>query len=96
MLFTYRVKRPREIPAVTHVDGSARVQTVAEDENPRFYKLLKAFHRVTGVPVLVNTSFNVRGEPIVCTPVEAYDCFLKTDIDVLVLDRFMVRKREER
>ena len=92
MLFTYRVKRPREIPAVTHVDGSARVQTVAEEENPRFYELLKTFQRVSGVPVLVNTSFNVRGEPIVCTPVEAYDCFLKTDIDVLVLDRFMIRK----
>lgn len=96
MLFTYRVKRPDEIPAVTHVDGSARIQTVAEDENPRFYRLLKAFQRASGVPVLVNTSFNVRGEPIVCTPVDAYDCFMKTDIDVLVLDRFMIRKREDR
>ncbi len=95
MLFTYPVKRPQDIPAVTHVDGSSRVQTVAEEENPRFYKLLKAFQHVAGVPVLINTSFNLRGEPIVCTPVEAYDSFMKTDIDVLVLDRFIIKKRED-
>ncbi len=80
------------IPAVTHVDGSARIQTVTEHQNPRFYRLLRAFERETGCPVLVNTSFNVRGEPIVCTPEDAYRCFVHTDMDVLVMDRFLVRK----
>jgi carbamoyltransferase len=80
------------IPAVTHVDYSARVQTVDEGRNPRFYRLLKAFHRLTGCPVLVNTSFNVRGEPIVCTPQDAYRCFLATDMDALVLEDFVLRK----
>ncbi len=79
------------IPAVTHVDGSARVQTVGP-ENPRFRKLLEAFDRLTGCPVLINTSFNVRGEPIVCAPSEAYRCFLKTKMDVLVLGSFFLEK----
>ncbi|HEX4781041.1 MAG TPA: carbamoyltransferase [Usitatibacter sp.] len=73
-----------DIPAVTHVDYSARVQTVHEDTNPRFHKLLVEFKRLTGVGVLVNTSFNVRGEPIVCTPLDAFRCFLGTDLDLLV------------
>ncbi len=82
------------IPAVTHVDYSARVQTVDEDRNPRFYRLLNTFHELTGCPVLVNTSFNVRGEPIVCTPEDAYRCFLATDMDVLVLEDVVVYKRQ--
>jgi carbamoyltransferase len=81
-----------EIPAVTHVDYSARIQTVDEARNPRFYRLLEAFDRLTGCPVLVNTSFNVRGEPIVCTPEDAYRCFLATDMDVLVLEDVVVAK----
>ena len=81
-----------EIPAVTHVDYSARLQTVDEARNPRFYRLLEAFDRLTGCPVLVNTSFNVRGEPIVCTPEDAYRCFLATDMDVLVLEDVVVVK----
>ena len=81
------------IPAVTHVDYSARVQTVDEDRNPRFHRLLEAFHRLTGCPVLVNTSFNVRGEPIVCTPEDAYRCFLATDMDALVLEDIVRRSR---
>jgi carbamoyltransferase len=81
-----------EIPAVTHVDYSARVQTVDEQRNPRFYRLLEAFDQVTGCPVLVNTSFNVRGEPIVCTPEDAYRCFLATDMDALVLEDVLVSK----
>jgi carbamoyltransferase len=80
------------IPAVTHVDYSARVQTVDEERSPRFYRLLKAFHGLTGCPVLVNTSFNVRGEPIVCTPQEAYRCFLATDMDMLVLEDCVLDK----
>jgi carbamoyltransferase len=82
------------IPAVTHVDYSARVQTVDEERNPRFHRLLQAFHRLTGCPVLVNTSFNVRGEPIVCTPEDAYRCFLATDMDVLVLEDCVLHKDE--
>ena len=81
-----------EIPAVTHVDYSARLQTVDEVRNPRLYRLLEAFDRLTGCPVLVNTSFNVRGEPIVCTPEDAYRCFLATDMDALVLEDVVVVK----
>jgi carbamoyltransferase len=81
-----------EIPAVTHVDFSARIQTVDEERNPRFYHLLDAYHRLTGCPVLVNTSFNVRGEPIVCTPEDAYRCFLATDMDALVLEDVVIAK----
>jgi carbamoyltransferase len=81
-----------EIPAVTHVDFSARLQTVDEERNPRFYRLLEAFDRLTGCPVLVNTSFNVRGEPIVCTPEDAYRCFLATDMDALVLEDVLISK----
>jgi len=80
------------VPAITHVDYSARVQTVDETRNPRFHQLLTAFHRLTGCPVLVNTSFNVRGEPIVCTPEEAYRSFLATDMDALVLEDVVLRK----
>ncbi|MCX6904141.1 MAG: carbamoyltransferase [Verrucomicrobia bacterium] len=80
------------LPAITHVDYSARVQTVDEARHGRFYRLLKVFERQTGCAVLVNTSFNVRGEPIVCTPQEAFRCFLATDMDVLVLEDFVLRK----
>lgn len=80
------------IPAVTHVDDSARLQTVDEDRNPRFYRLLKAFRDRTGCPVLVNTSFNVRGEPIVHTPEEAYQCFLATEMDALAVGDFVIHK----
>ena len=83
-----------EIPAVTHVDSSARLQTVDAARNPRFHRLLEAFEARTGCPVLVNTSFNVRGEPIVCTPEEAYRCFLATDMDVLVMEDVLVVKTE--
>jgi carbamoyltransferase len=80
------------VPAITHVDYSARVQTVDEDRNPRFHRLLQAFYDLTGCPVLVNTSFNVRGEPIVCTPEDAYRCFLATEMDALVLEDMVLYK----
>jgi carbamoyltransferase len=83
-----------EIPAVTHVDYSARLQTVDEARNPRLHGLMTAFERLTGCPVLVNTSFNVRGEPIVCTPEDAYRCFLATDMDILVLEDVVIAKDE--
>jgi carbamoyltransferase len=82
------------IPAVTHVDFSARLQTVDRERNPRFHRLLSAFCRRTGCPILVNTSFNVRGEPIVRTPMEAYRCFRATEIDILVLENYVIRKIE--
>lgn len=81
-----------EIPAITHVDNSARLQTVHKDTNPRFHDLIKTFKEKTGVSVLINTSFNVRGEPIVCTPEDAYRCFMGTDMDVLVLGNYILLK----
>ncbi len=91
--FLERLKAPRStIPAVTHVDYSARVQTVSAEENPRFHQLLTEFERQTGCAVLVNTSFNVRGEPPVCTPEDAYRCFMRTGMDYLVLENFLVAK----
>jgi carbamoyltransferase len=84
-----------DIPAVTHIDYSARIQTVTRDTNPDYYDLIAAFDRLTGCPVVVNTSFNVRGEPIVCTPEDAYRCFMRTHIDYLVLGPFLLDKREQ-
>jgi carbamoyltransferase len=78
------------VPAITHVDYSARIQTVDRDRNPRFHKVMEAFYKLTGCPVLVNTSFNVRGEPIVCTPEDAYRCFSATNMDALVLEDFII------
>ena len=75
------------MPAITHVDYSARVQTVKKDNNKRYYDLISKFKEKTGCPVVVNTSFNVRGEPIVCTPDQAYKCFMRTEMDALVLQK---------
>ncbi len=83
------------IPAVTHVDYSARIQTVRRDTNPMYYDILQAFFHRTGCPVIVNTSFNVRGEPIVCTPEDAYRCFMRTDMDALVLETFILAKEDQ-
>ena len=84
-----------EVPAITHVDYSARVQTVDEERHGRLYKLMKAFEQKTGCPVLINTSFNVRGEPIVCSPEHAYRCFMATNMDVLVLENFVLFKEDQ-
>ena len=84
------------IPAVTHVDLSARVQTVKRDANPRFYDLIRRFGEITGDPVVINTSFNVRGEPIVCTPLDAFNCFNRTEMDVLAIGNFVVHKSKQR
>ena len=90
-----KLKVPRStIPAVTHVDGSARVQTVRRDDNPLYYEIIRAFDALTGCPVIVNTSFNVKDEPIVCTPEDAYRCFRKTQMDVLVLGSFVLTKEQ--
>jgi carbamoyltransferase len=84
-----------EIPAVTHVDYSARIQTVHADTNPRFHALISRFKSLTGCPVLVNTSFNVRGEPIVCTPEDAFRCFMGTEIEMLAIGNCILRKTEQ-
>ena len=84
-----------EIPAVTHVDYSARVQTVHADTNPRFYALIDCFEKITGCPVVINTSFNVRGEPIVCTPEDAYRCFMRTEMDYLVMENMLLAKADQ-
>ena len=84
-----------DIPAVTHVDYSARIQTVSAATNPRFHRLLSQFKALTGCPVLVNTSFNVRGEPIVCTPEDAFRCFMGNELDVLVVGNCVLRKSEQ-
>ncbi len=91
-----KVKQVRSVvPAITHVDNSARIQTVDAHRHGRFYKLLKAFESRTDCPLVINTSFNVRGEPIVCTPENAYECFMATNMDVLVLENFVLMKEEQ-
>jgi carbamoyltransferase len=84
-----------EVPAITHVDYSARVQTVDSERTPRYHRLITAFEKQTGCPVIINTSFNVRGEPIVCTPEDAYRCFMSTHMDVLVIDEFVLLKEDQ-
>jgi carbamoyltransferase len=84
-----------EIPAVTHVDYSARLQTVNRRDSPEFHAILSAFDELTGCPVVINTSFNVRGEPIVCTPEDAFRCFMGSDIEVLVVENCFLRKEDQ-
>jgi carbamoyltransferase len=87
--------RRSEIPAVTHVDYSARIQTVSRETNPLYWEIIEAFRKLTGCPVIVNTSFNVRGEPIVCTPADSYRCFMRTEMDYLVLESFVLSKTRQ-
>ena len=97
MLFTANVKEEKKkvIPAVTHVDGTSRHQTVNKKQNPRYYALLYEFYKLTGVPVLLNTSFNLRSEPIVLSPSDAYLCFMRSGLDYLVLENFLLDKKEQ-
>lgn len=94
MLFVHRVREEKaeRIPAVRHVDGTARIQTVNRGQHPAYYDLLQEFKKRTGVPVLVNTSFNTRGEPIVCTPRDAIECFWTSPFDALVINSFLLEK----
>ena len=87
--------RRSEIPAVTHVDFSARIQTVRRETNPLYWDIIEAFEKQTGCPIIVNTSFNVRGEPIVCTPEDSYRCFMRTEMDFLVLETCVLDKKEQ-
>jgi carbamoyltransferase len=84
-----------EIPAVTHVDYSARIQTIHKETNPKYHGLVSEFFKKTGCPVIVNTSFNVRGEPIVCTSEDSYKCFMRTEMDVLVIENYIFYKEEQ-
>ncbi|HLV02684.1 MAG TPA: carbamoyltransferase C-terminal domain-containing protein, partial [Acidobacteriota bacterium] len=91
-----RVSVPRSrVPAITHVDYSARIQTVDAVRHGRFYRLMRRFYELTGCPVIVNTSFNIRGEPIVCSPADAFECFMGTDMDCLVLENYLLMKEDQ-
>ena len=96
MLFVYPVKKDKRkvIPAVTHVNGSGRLQTITKQQNLKYYKVIKAFEKITKVPVLINTSFNIKGEPIVCSPEDAYRCMMGTGIDYLIMDNFFIAKKD--
>ena len=96
MLFVYPVKKDKRkiIPSVTHVDGSGRLQTISKEQNERYYSVIKEFEKLSGVPILINTSFNIRGEPIVCNPYNAYKCMMGTGIDYLVMDRFLIKRED--
>lgn len=96
MLMVYPIKKEwhKKIPAVTHVDGSGRLQTIRESQNPLYYNLIKEFGKLSGIPILINTSFNIRGEPIVCTPFDAYRCMMGTGIDTLVIDKFIINRED--
>jgi carbamoyltransferase len=85
-----------DVPAITHVDYSARIQTVTEDDNPLFYGVIEEFYKKTGCPMIVNTSFNVRGEPIVCKPEEAFKCFMRTEMDYLIMGSYLLDKKRQK
>jgi carbamoyltransferase len=93
---TEKLYFPRsDIPSVTHLDFSARVQTVHKDINPRYWNLINAFKKLTGYGILINTSFNVRGEPIVCSPLDAWRCFMNTGMDYLVMNNYILDKKDQ-
>jgi len=97
MLLVAPVRRDRQaLPAVTHVDGSARIQTISRDQDAQYHALISTFHRLTGVPVLINTSMNVRGEPMVCAPLDAWRCFMRTEMDVLVMGEWVLHKGDQK
>ena len=94
MLDRLKMKRS-DIPAVTHLDYSARLQTVNRKDKPDYHEIISEFEKLTGCAVIVNTSFNVRGEPIICTPQDAYRCFMRTEMDILVIEDFILFKEEQ-
>jgi len=94
MVYPVREKYRKIIPAVTHVDGSGRLQTIRRHQNPLYFDLIKEFGKISGVPILINTSFNIRGEPIVCTPYDAYKCMMGTGIDCLIMGKFLIKRED--
>ena len=96
MLMVAKIKQPEKIPAVTHVDGTGRLQSVSRDSNPLYYDLINEFYKITDVPVIINTSMNVMGEPIVNTPEQAYNMLKKTDMDYIVMGNNLISKHDSR
>ncbi len=98
MLLVYPIKKDKQklIPSVTHVNGSGRLQTIRKDQNPRYWGVIKDFEKLSGIPIIINTSFNVKGEPIVCTPYDAYRCMMGTGIDYLIIDEFLIDKEDNK
>ena len=98
MLMVYPIKKSiqKSIPAVTHVDGSGRLQTIRKEQNPLYYETIKEFGKLSGIPIVINTSFNIRGEPIVCTPYDAYRCMMGTGIDHLVMNKFLIKREDNK
>jgi len=96
MVYPVRKKWQRKIPSVTHVDGSGRLQVISRHQNPFYYDLIKEFGKISGIPILINTSFNIRGEPIVCTPYDAYKCMMGTGIDYLVMDKYLIKRMDNK
>ena len=94
MLFTMTVKKPESVPAITHIDKTARIQTVSKEDNPKYYELIEEFEKITGVPMVLNTSLNINGEPIVETPEDALRLLKNTDVDALVLGDKLIFKKE--
>jgi len=96
MLMVYPVKKEwaEKIPSVVHVDGSGRLQTIQKHQNPNYYDVIKEFGKLSGIPILINTSFNIRGEPIVCSPYDAYKCMMGTGIDMIVMDKFLIKRKD--
>jgi len=94
LVYPFKAKGIKEVPAVVHVDNTGRLQTVRRQDNAMYYDLIKSYGKKTGKPIIINTSFNVRGEPIVCTPEDAIQCFLHTDIEILVMDHFFITKKK--
>jgi carbamoyltransferase len=96
MLMDFPIKKEQQgkIPSATHVDGSGSVQTVGPTQNPLYYSLIKEFETLSGVPILINTPFNIKGDPIVCTPYDAYRCLMGTHIDYLIMDKFMIKRED--
>jgi len=94
MVYPIKKEWHKKIPSVTHVDGSGRLQTIKKHRNPLYYNLIKEFGKLSGIPILINTSFNIRGEPIVCTPYDAYKCMMGTGIDCLVMDKFLIKRED--
>jgi carbamoyltransferase len=94
MLLVYPFKKSvqSKVPAVVHVDGTGRLQTIDQKSNPKYYQLINTYYHKTGIPLILNTSFNVKGEPIVCTPADAIKCFLTTEIDYLLLGNYLIKK----
>ena len=98
MLMVYPVKDKyrNKVPSIVHVDGSGRLQTIRRKDNELYYDLIKEFGKLSGIPILINTSFNIRGEPIVCSPEDAYRCMMGTGIDLLVMGKFLIKRGDNK